>query len=251
MQETLRLITSRYAAYLDAPIINTIGSCDDMFAGEIDHYFNVGHSAVAIIIEAMIAARVTQVRSILDLPCGGGRVTRHLKALFPDADLYAADINTEKQSFVVATFGATALNTTPDFREPPPRQFDLVFVGSLLTHLNSGDFVRALHWAIAATAPDGLIIASLHGRKNVANVVKRLTHLAVGLTDYHRTGFGFTLTHRESKGGISVEYGRTWTKPSWVMQQVQDHPDVRIVGFHEAIWDKHHDVIALQKRPIA
>ena len=58
-----------------------------------EQYFEVGRSAIEVIVAAMIAAEKTEIATVLDLPCGGGRVTRHLMALFPDAELFVGDLD--------------------------------------------------------------------------------------------------------------------------------------------------------------
>ena len=45
----------------------------------------VGASAAEAIIAALAAGRLAEVKRVLDLPCGHGRVLRHLVNMFPDA----------------------------------------------------------------------------------------------------------------------------------------------------------------------
>src|SRR4051794_26106944 len=58
------------------------------------HYFGVGRSALECIDISVRAAQtnVSDVKRILDLPCGHGRVLRYLKAAFPEAEITACDI---------------------------------------------------------------------------------------------------------------------------------------------------------------
>ena len=114
---------------------------------------------------AMLAARKPDIGSVLDLPCGAGRVTRHLRAFFPAADLFVSDIDKRGQTFAAEAFGAHALEASRDFSAPLGRQFDLIFCGSLLTHLPERQFVTAIDWLSAALAPNALLIVTLHGRR--------------------------------------------------------------------------------------
>jgi SAM-dependent methyltransferase len=70
----------------------TISPRDNMFqAHRRDHYFAVGRGAVAIIALAMIKAGIDKFANVLDLPCGSGRVLRHLVRFLPEASVVASD----------------------------------------------------------------------------------------------------------------------------------------------------------------
>ena len=66
-------------------VIQEISPNDGMYqGGNKDHYFSVGRSALRNIKLAMAAAgkNPTDMKNILDLPSGHGRVLRFLKAFF-------------------------------------------------------------------------------------------------------------------------------------------------------------------------
>src|SRR5262245_43270125 len=100
----LPALCDRYRAYLASPIVAEVAESDDMLvrgiAGAMDHYLAVGRSAIDVILSAMLTAGKDACPSVLDLPCGGGRVTRHLRAFFPDSELFAGDLDADKQRFV-------------------------------------------------------------------------------------------------------------------------------------------------------
>src|SRR5437870_5169480 len=58
---------------------------DGMYVGNGAHYYRAGLSAIDCIEQALIAARISTVRNVLDLPCGHGRVLRFLVHRFPEA----------------------------------------------------------------------------------------------------------------------------------------------------------------------
>src|SRR5581483_10052394 len=74
-------------------VIRRISPRDEMYAGDADHYFGVGRSALRCVRLAMLAAGKQRVCRILDLPSGHGRVLRYLKAAFPEARLTACDLD--------------------------------------------------------------------------------------------------------------------------------------------------------------
>src|SRR5262245_52875607 len=76
-----------------ADLITTISQRDGMYvSGGEAHYFGVGADALKLVIQAMSLAGKEEIRSILDLPCGYGRVMRYLRAKFPQASLVACDL---------------------------------------------------------------------------------------------------------------------------------------------------------------
>ena len=56
------------------------------------HYYKVGLSAIRCINEALKLAGLTKVGSILDLPCGSGRVLRFLVHQFPEAEITGCEL---------------------------------------------------------------------------------------------------------------------------------------------------------------
>ena len=71
-------------------VISDISPNDEMFFGNETHYFGVGRSAMTCIDLALRAAKkpAADIWRILDLPCGHGRVLRHLKSAFPARQNY-------------------------------------------------------------------------------------------------------------------------------------------------------------------
>jgi len=255
MQQILSQVAERLATYRATKIKSDILETDEMFVpgvpGALDHYFSVGRSAINMITQAMVLTGKTRFEAVLDLPCGAGRITRHLSAFFYDSKIFVAELDKQKEAFVVEKFGATPIRTTADFSLDPDRRFDLVFVGSLLTHLNAASFERALEWFIKAVADDGVLVFTTHGRRH--DFVERKIHRTLDLrrwntvaNDYAQTGFGYIET--ESKADSS--YGISWSAPSWIMRLLENDPRIRIVAFQEAAWDNHQDVVVLQRRPL-
>jgi SAM-dependent methyltransferase len=148
----------------------TIAPDDGMFDHDYGYdlglavYLESGRSALAAVRAALAAAGKADVRRILDLPCGHGRILRVLKAAFPDADLVACDLDRAGVDFCARQFGAEPVYSTPDpARIPLDGPFDLIWCGSLLTHLDAPKwpgFLRALRDVLA---PDGVCGFTTHG----------------------------------------------------------------------------------------
>ncbi|MCR9246397.1 MAG: class I SAM-dependent methyltransferase [bacterium] len=230
------------------PASNQIAHGDEMVAGNPVHYDKAGQSAWRCIAAALLAAGVPEPRRVLDLPCGHGRVMRVLKSALPDAEFTACDLLRDGVEFCTSAFGATGVHSQPDLEQVRfDTPFDLVWSGSLLTHLDRPGwlaFFRLLHRALA---PEGVAVVTLHGRW----VAHRMTQgYRYGLTDervaavlakYEATGFGYA-TYQDSR-----DYGVSLSAPHWILREMHTWQQLRIVGFAERQWDNHQDVLAVQR----
>jgi SAM-dependent methyltransferase len=217
---------------------------DTMYAGDGAHYFKVGLSAMRSVEAALQAAQISSVERVLDLPCGHGRVLRFLVRRFPRAAFRACDLDRDGVDFCAQTFGAAPFYSAADldalsFDAP----FDLIWCGSLVTHLNE-QATRALFRLFARhLAPRGLLLFTAHG-----DFVAR--RLPTGEFDYMLTGEQIeAITARYARTGFGYEdyagqesYGVSLTAPAWIRAQIEEVGGLREVYFRERVWDDHHDV---------
>src|SRR5262245_38284150 len=139
---TSRAVADRLDGYKER-VDDTIGEGDEMFTGDLESYLSVTYSAIAQIGHAMTACGITSFERVLDLPCGHGRAMRGLRAAFPEAELTACDVNREGVDFCAERFGAVPVYSDPDpERIPLEGTYDLIWVGSLLTHLDAEACMR-------------------------------------------------------------------------------------------------------------
>ena len=224
---------------------------DEMFIGNETHYFDVGESALHAIENALFTARRPRstVNRILDLPCGHGRVLRFLLKAFPEAELTACDLNQAGVDFCARTFGAVPV---PSRREteaiPLHGEFDLIWCGSLLTHLPAGQWTAFLRLFHRLLGHRGILVFSTHGRhyepelaagmnphgiddRQIPDLLRGFREQGFAYADYPaRAGYGFSLAH-----------------PSFVLSRFIASDSWRLIGYHEAGWDRRQDVISLQK----
>jgi SAM-dependent methyltransferase len=242
----------------DCGVDETIASRDGMFQSHRrEHYFAVGRGAVAIVALAMLKAGVEEFGTVLDLPCGAGRVLRHLVRFLPDSSFIASDIERDYVEFCARQFGAEPLLSQEDLRDvDPDRPIDLLWCGSLLTHVSADRFDDALRHMIGWLSPGGIAIFTLHGRwsarRQAETPYKYLDDGAFapifeGLT---RDGFGYAdypnRPHRFGERG----YGISISLPHWVTRKVEAIEDVRLLDYTERGWDNHQDVLIVRKVPI-
>jgi SAM-dependent methyltransferase len=235
------------------PVDPTIGAGEQMPADDLAGYLATGESALKAVRLALLAARRPEPRAILDLPCGHGRVLRWLAAAFPDASLSACDLLTDGVDFCAARFGATPIHSV---RRPGPELFDgpydLIWVGSLLTHLDVDAWDHFLDLFHRLLAPGGLLVATTHGELVATRM--RAGHLygypelgvARALRTYDHAGFTFL-----EEGPTSIEYGITISSPAWVVDRFTRGRDWRVVMYTDALWANHQDVVAVAAGPLA
>lgn len=247
----IEAVAERYARYRRTEIPTVVSPRDGMVDAihGLPHYMQVGRSAIDVIASALVAADNPTITTILDLPCGGGRVTRHLQALFPDSTIFVSDIDSDLQAFVTNVLGATAAEPNPDFVHPPARFYDLIFVGSLVTHFDERQFRRAVSWFVGALAPKGLLVLTTHGRRHafVQDNVRQAIQPELwkpAADAFAASGFGYADYPNMTGYGLSVSY------PSWVTRLIEVMPQTRIVSYQEAAWNNHQDAIVVQKRDL-
>lgn len=222
---------------------------DQMYRGNGEHYFKVGLSAIDNINKSLQAAQLTDVRDVLDLPCGYGRVLRFLVQRFPGARIYAGELMPDALRFCAKNFGAVPLQSAYDLSELTfDRQFDLIWCGSLITHLEEqrardliGCFARNLKVG-------GVVVFTTHGDHVAAQVTEqpdfyglRRTEIPELVKSYHEVGFGY-LEYPGWRG-----YGVSLTSPDWIRAQVAAEGGLREVYFAAQGWDRTSDVFGFVK----
>ena len=225
-------------------MVTELAPDDAMFDGCAEHYLSVGLSAMRAIEAAIDGLPVP--RRILDLPCGHGRVTRLLRARFPDAAITVSDIDRAGVAFAASRFRAKGVPSDGDFRGLDlGDEFDLIWVGSLLTHLSALMARQLLDFSVRHMAPGATLVVSSHGTW----VAKRLRSWGYGLgprlarevlEEYGRTGYGYRDYPGERGYGISL------ISRDWIGAALAGSP-LRLVSYTERGWDDHQDVLVLRR----
>jgi SAM-dependent methyltransferase len=229
-------------------------------AADVDHYLDAGVAALANVEASLDAAgrSLAGVERFLDLPCGYGRMLRHLVTRLPPARITAADTDRNAVRFCVAEFGVAGATCPDDPRALAlPGAFDVVYVGSLLTHLPPASGTALLERVAAALAPGGVLVFTTQGESCLAHLdwygaefVERAAELIAGVA---RTGAGFVPYRR--KAGASAQspadgrFGITIVTRSWVERTMAAvDPTLALVRFAERGLQRHQDVWAFARR---
>ncbi len=233
----------------------TVSRADTMLGVHDAHYVSVGQSALAAIERALEGREPT---NILDLPCGFGRVTRALRARFPHASITVSDLDQPGVDFSASQFGARGAYSVRDFRELVlGERYDLIWVGSLVTHLPTGQTMHFLRALARHLTPWGRAVISVHG----PSIIPRLREKGYGLLpeaakqvigQFETTGFGYAdYPSEEHLYGISLSndhYGISLTDEPW-MRQALAKSGLALVRYEHRTWDDHHDVVIANRPP--
>ena len=233
----LRLIDSR------------ISPNDGMYRGDGDHYFRVGLSAIHCIEQALRAAKIDKITDALDLPCGHGRVLRFLLSRFPESRFAACDLDLDGIDFCARVLGAEPAYSQSDLRSLSlGQEFDLIWCGSLITHLDAKKISALLDFFQRHLLPGGLVVFTAAGNRVVEwmasgqfdyGIDRRKIPVITGT--YHKSGYGYT------DYSYMPDYGVSLTSPGWIRAEVQRIRGFREVYFESHAWDNHQDVYGFVK----
>ena len=223
---------------------------DSMFVlGQADHYLLVGLSALRCIEAALENAniRTSGIRSILDFPVGYGRVLRFLRVMFPQARISAAEIDSSAMEFCIRQFSVEAITAPLDFSLlSTPDKFDLIWCGSLVTHLNETSAIALLRLFRDHLTDNGICVVSAHGHTSAEWV--RQKKCTYGLTlpeqqevlrQYEQRGYGYS-DYSDVQG-----YGISLASPERMRKLISQLGTC--VFFETTAWDHHHDVYGFQR----
>ena len=226
---------------------------DSMFRVDRLLYFYWGRWALDSVEETLERAGKREVRKILDLPCGHGRALRFLKARFPEADLTACDLERDGVDFCVETFGAKGVYSSENPLEIDlDEKFDLIWCGSLLTHLDEDKWRAFLEFFDAHLERNGVLIFTTHGERIVKYLKKG--HETLGLKaeqvdailrKYDADGFGYADYTGHKGFGISV------SKTAWVLDLLKDFPRLSPLERNPGSWGSktyYQDTYALIRK---
>jgi len=223
---------------------------DMMFKlGAADHYLKVGLSAVTCIDKVLEVADSSKVKNILDFPCGYGRVLRFLVKRFPDASFTASDIDSRAIKFCFKLFGSSPEISQLDLNSfSLSEKFDLIWCGSLQTHLDEDATSNMMNFLRRHLNPKGICIFTTHGEYSYERMTNekncyglKYEETKVVLEDYLDKGFGYS-----DHAVFGKDYGISLSSPAWIRKKAEEINGWKEVLFEKRGWDEHHDIYAYQ-----
>lgn len=215
-----------------------------------EHYLRVGLSAMRCIQNALPHTSNPSPNSILDFPSGYGRVLRFIQVAFPQAHVHCLELDPHAVEFCKKSFGVDSSLSQKDFaRIRLTQSFDLVWCGSLITHLDENRTQSLLHCINQHLNPGGLCVFTTHGDQ-VKEILSagRLSYSLTAqqieslLGQYGQTGFGYTEYEPERDG-----YGFSLTRCSKIREIADKVGGWSCRRFEATGWDGHQDVYAYIK----
>jgi trans-aconitate methyltransferase len=228
-------------------VSTSIAPDDVMYNSGKDWYYATGSSALRVILSGLANSRLEAVSSILDLPCGHGRVSRYLRAAFPKACLHVSDLDPQGVAFCSRTFEASPIYSKPELTDVQfPQKYDVIWVGSLFTHVNEARTKRWLKYLCEQLNPDGILVASFHGYWSIE--MHRTYYpmiedekFAEIMSGFDKDGWGYADYPSQANYGISV------CKPSKLMKIAGTIPRCRVISYIERGWADNHDIVSIAR----
>jgi SAM-dependent methyltransferase len=228
---------------------------DEMFAfgRNWTGYLWIAASALRCIRRSMSLVGKQDAHRILDLASGHGRVLRVLRVAFPAAATTACDVNADGVRFCAVQFGATPVVSHADPAhvklEGP---FDLVWCGSLFTHLDAPRWDGFLELIESVLEPDALFVFTVFGaqiaeswRGGVPDPQLTREDIEQILRGYDQIGFGYADYPGEDGWGDAL------VTPEWVRATIERRNGLRFVDHWATGWVGSQDVVTCLGPPVA
>jgi SAM-dependent methyltransferase len=214
-----------------------------------NHYYDVGIDALKNVLLSMASEKMFSAEAILDFPSGYGRVARYLRGAFPDAKIHVGDIWQDAVTWTANQFRADIIEADADFSARFAARYDIIYCGSLLTHLPEHLGHKLLDFLTSHLSVGGLALITACGRKNLAReashfnerVFETRERLTALTNEYYRGAYAFAPYPGETN------YGRSFTPISWFHDYIVKRPDLTITRFAERGWDDNQDVVTLKR----
>ncbi len=199
--------------------------------------------------------------NILVLPSGYGREYRYLIKVFPECNLFACDVEVPAVDFCVEKFGGTGIYSQDDVNDLDLHpQFDVIWVGSLFSHLNLEKWHDFFNLFCRSLKENGIVIITTEGQ-----IVKKMIEFGdyqgisaekAGnlLLDYENNGFAHVGYDSEipthATPDLKNYYGRTLVKPEFVFHFIKNYQALRSICYLPDYWCARQDVYFFQKNSL-
>lgn len=230
---------------------------DTMYkAAAARHYEFVGRSDLSVVLNAL-NLRATYpggnaaISDVFDFGCGHGRVARWFRAAFPEAAIWVTDRDQAGVDWCVRQFGCKDTGG-----EIPADRFDVVWLGSVFTHLPRQVAEGLMDNLLKSLKPNGLLIFTTHGRFAVRMLEKSLEASDVPgwmhynlerdsvedlIRQFNEGGYGFVDYPRQTDYGVCV------AKSHWYSDRILQHDSYIQILMQEKGCDNHQDVLAFMR----
>lgn len=189
-----------------------------------------------LLLEA-VGKPLLQMGSMLEFASGHGRFTRHLVKAVGAQCVTVSDVVADAVEFSCASFGVQGFVSSARPEDVQwPRQWELVFVLSLFSHLPRASWLRWLQQLWQAVEPGGVLVLTTHGQEAVQRAGVSLD----------AEGYFFA-SSSESQAIDAQEYGTAFTSEAFVQAQIKQLEPPAHVHFSPTWFWNHQDAWTLVK----
>jgi SAM-dependent methyltransferase len=249
------------------PFSDPNGLLDSSYITDGPVYNRIGAGAYRVIETGLgaVGRRSDDVDRILDFGCGYGRVLRAIVQHIEPQRVDVFDVDSQGVDFCADEFGVTGLHFTRpwDWASVPFATYDLIWAGSVFTHLGEAFTREMLDLLCSLLRPGGLLVFSSHGDEAIQRAAsgffgERFKLQAARIhADYSARGFCF-LPYEDADFAIlpftferRAEFGMTWMSEAYIAELVRatGNGELQFVRFVPAAWEHMQDGVMLQRRP--
>jgi SAM-dependent methyltransferase len=214
----------------------------------VRHYLSTGLSALDSIFTSCPELSSHTPLRILDFGCGYGRVLRMLKAAWPNSVSFVCDVAPDGLAFCMEHFEVTGFRSQIRPQTVPlAHGFDLIWVGSLITHLNEDSLMGFISLFRHLLEPGGRVVFTTHGDYVIERLKAGEFHYDLTpeqqqniIRSYEKSGYAYE-DYVKSPG-----YGVSATSASWLRPRVEALGRMRFRAHLPHYWDNHQDVWCFQ-----
>ena len=243
---------------------------DFMLAGATpvatEGYNRIGSTACDLIEDALALTNrsLSDINSVLDYGSGYGRVIRVLVDRISAEKISVFDVDRNAVEFCAKEFQVNPLYLPKkgcwDFHSVPFQSYDVIWLGSVFTHLSKAYTVETIQLLANIIKPGGVIVFTTHGDKTFLRLSEgyygeRMQSYAPSIkNEYTNNGFSFV---PYLKSEIDVlpfdfvrkdDFGMTWMSRDYVHGLIEDISNNRLreLMYTPLGWDNHQDVYYFQ-----
>lgn len=223
----------------------------------VDSYVQAGRSGIAAVRRGLEACgrELGSVESVLDLGCGYGRVLRFMCREVEPEKVTACDLDARAVAFCAEELGVRPLLSRPDLKTVPFGTYDLVWSGSLLTHLPERASDGFLSLLPRILEPGGVAVISFHGEHSLDSLglLYGGDHAEEAQSIRREVGeLGFAYRSYDGRFvGYDSEsdYGMAWHRWEYLQRRCRElcGDSLDAVTHFPRGWDDHHDVAVFQR----
>lgn len=222
---------------------------DEMDIDNGAHYLRVGLSGIGCIKMAINESKPVEIKQILDMPSGHGRVMRFIRKLYPAAEITACDTNKYGVDFCEKEFEADPVYAKHELTSfNIQKKFDLIWCGSLATHFDSGKSVELLKFFYRHLNIGGLLVFSMHGNFVLNRLDNKIDTYGLDRTGIDKivaetklSGYGYADYPGDKGYGVSV------ATPKWIQERLNEVGQWKNCRYWETEWIDHHDIYSVIK----